>query len=257
MSTPKGRLYARTWRPSEGERGAPVLLFHDSLGCVDLWREFPAALCAATQRRVIAYDRLGFGRSDPRHDVLPPSFIGDEASVLPVLSAGLGFEAFVAFGHSVGGGMAACCAARAPQQVQALVTEAAQAFVEERTLAGIRAARAELTQDPQLSRLAKYHGTKARWVLEAWTETWLSPAFAAWNLDEELGKVRCPVLAIHGDQDEFGSVQQPERIGARVRGPATVHVISGCGHVPHRTHSEEVLRQVRAFVDGVANTAGA
>ena len=257
VSTPQGRLYARTWQPTYGERGVPFLLFHDSLGCVDLWRDFPAALCAATRRRVIAYDRLGFGRSDPRHDVLPPTFIGDEASMVPLLSAQLGFDGFIAFGHSVGGGMAVSCAARFPQQVRALVTEAAQAFVEERTLAGIRAAKAELAQDPQLGRLAKYHGAKARWVLDAWTETWLSPGFASWRLDDELARVHCPVLAIHGDQDEFGSVQQPERIGARVRGPSSVQVISGCGHVPHRTCAEEVLRCVRTFVDGVPGAVGA
>ena len=214
-----------------------------------LWREFPAALCAATGRRVVAYDRAGFGRSAPRTDVLPASFITDEApAAVPALRAQLGLDTFVAFGHSVGGGMAVGCAARFPEQVVALVTESAQAFVEERTLAGIRTARAELVQT--MARLEKHHGPRARWVLDAWTETWLSPAFAAWSLDAELAQVRCPVLALHGDQDEFGSVLQPARIAAHVRGPASVQVLAGVGHVPHRSHPALVLELVRRFVDG-------
>jgi pimeloyl-ACP methyl ester carboxylesterase len=243
-------LYAKSWRPEEAEGRPPILLFHDSLGCVELWREFPEALCAETRRRVIAYDRLGFGRSEPRSDPLQPSFIGDEALLaVPALRDQLGFGDFVAFGHSVGGGMAVGCAARFPRQVAALVTEAAQAFVEERTLAGIRAAKAELTQPAGLVRLEKYHGARARWVLDAWTETWLGPAFASWRLDSELHQVRCPVLAIHGDEDEFGSPQQAERIGALARGPASVRILAGCGHVPHRARPDEVMSAVQEFLD--------
>jgi pimeloyl-ACP methyl ester carboxylesterase len=54
---------------------APLVLMHDSLGSVDLWREFPAQLAAATGREVIAYDRLGFGHSDPNPHRLQPSFV--------------------------------------------------------------------------------------------------------------------------------------------------------------------------------------
>lgn len=250
---PQGRLFVRAWDAGSGARKAageaPVLLLHDSLGCVDLWRDFPAALAAGLGRRVIAYDRLGFGRSDPRAGALTPDFIEEEARiVLPLLQRELGFRRFVGFGHSVGGGMAVHCAALHPGDCAALVTESAQAFVEERTRAGILDAR-DAFQDPaRFARLARYHGDKARWVLDAWTETWLSPAFAGWSLEAVLPRVRCPLLALHGEHDEFGSRRQPDTLARLAAGGARVELIAGAFHVPHREQAAPVLRLVRDFL---------
>ena len=250
VATPQGRLFARVWNDDAARPDrAPIVLLHDSLGCVELWRDFPSALSAATGRTVVAYDRLGFGGSDPHPGRLALDFVTDEPrrGLLPVADA-LRIERMILFGHSVGGGMAIAAAAVAPERIVAVVTESAQAFVEERTLAGIRAARASFQAPEQLERLARYHGTKARWVLDAWTETWLSPAFATFTLDAELRRVRCPVLAIHGDGDEFGSVAFPERIARLPSPPGRAVVLERCGHVPHREQPAIVLRNVVALV---------
>jgi pimeloyl-ACP methyl ester carboxylesterase len=192
---------------------------------------------------VIAYDRLGFGKSDPYPGQLGIDFIREEAQVaFPALCDQLEFDRFVGFGHSVGGGMAIAAAAAFPARCQAVVTESAQAFVERRTTESISDAKRAFAQESQLDRLKKYHGDKAEWVLNAWIETWLSPAFAGWNLDEDLAGVQCPVLAIHGENDEYGSVAHPERIGALARGPATVAILRACGHVPHREKEAAVTR---------------
>lgn len=247
---PQGRLFARSWQPAT-PRGpaAPIVLFHDSLGCVELWRDFPAALAEASGRRVIAYDRLGFGRSDPRVGLLAAGFVAEEAgSTLPALQRALGFGRFIGFGHSVGGGMAVHCAALHPGDCAGLVTESAQAFVEERTLAGIREAKAGFQDPAQFGRLARYHGDKARWVLEAWTETWLDPAFRAWSLADVLPRVRCPLLALHGEHDEFGSAGQPRMIAGRAAGPARVEIIDGAFHVPHREQAGRVLALASSFL---------
>lgn len=251
IPTERGTLFARSWVPSIpiDEEGPTILLFHDSLGCVDVWRDFPAQLAAATGRRVVAYDRLGFGRSDAFPGVLPHSFVQDEgAAVVPLLRAALGLRTLILFGHSVGGGMAVATAARFNDASVALVTESAQSFVEARTLDGVRAARTAFREAGQLERLARYHGDKARWVLDAWTETWLDPAYADWVLDEELRRVRCPTLALHGDADEFGSVQHPARIASLVGGPSCAVILEGCGHVPHREQPQRVLDEVSRFL---------
>ena len=251
IDTANGRLFARSWLPSsrpEGDR-SPILLFHDSLGCVELWRDFPERLARVTGRRVIAYDRLGFGRSDPYPGPLPLTFVHEErASVAPPLTEALGLETFVCFGHSVGGGMAIATAAGLPTRCDVVVTEAAQTFVEPRTIAGLRAAKADFAQPGQLERLARYHGAKARWVLDAWIETWLSPAFAGWSLDDELRAVLCPTLALHGDRDEYGSVEHPARIARLVQGPSRAVILEGCGHVPHRERPSVVLEEVGTFI---------
>jgi len=226
----------------------PILLFHDSLGCVALWRSFPAALAAATGRRVVAYDRLGFGRSDPHPGHLTLGFVAAEAANVPLLCEALGIADFVACGHSVGGGMAVAASAALPNAITAVITAAAQAFVEDRTAAGIRAAREAFAAPGQIERLARHHGDKARWVLDAWTETWLSPRFADWTLDDDLRRLRCPVLAIHGDRDEYGSRLHPERIGRLSGGPCEVLILDDCGHVPHREKADDVLRAVSVFL---------
>ncbi len=251
VEVPGDILFAREWCP-DTPHGAPVVLLHDSLGSVAQWREFPEALAAATGRAVIAYDRLGFGASSQRTEQLTVGFIDDEAEVyLPALVRALGLDAHVLFGHSVGGGMALAAAAQDGSCV-AVITEAAQAFVEERTLAGIRAAREGFRDAAQFSRLEKWHGDKAGWVLDAWTEVWLSSAFRDWSLDPYLNRVHCPVLAIHGGVDEYGSEAFPRRITQGVSGPARMELLAGCGHVPHRERQSDVLALVQGFLEGHA-----
>lgn len=245
------RLFTRSWIPSDLEAGrrAPILLFHDSLGCIELWRSFPERLAAATGRRVVAYDRLGFGRSDPHPGKLGLAFVGDEGrSVMPLLCDQLGIGDFVACGHSVGGGMAVETAAQWPGRCRALVTIAAQAFVEDRTLEGIRLAQRDLQGPGNLARLARYHGDKTAWVVDAWIETWLSPAFANWTLDRPLAGVCCPVLAIHGELDEYGSPRHPQRIA---EGRGETLILEGIGHVPHREAEGALVTAIAGFLAAI------
>ena len=252
---PQGRIFAREWNPPGGDAvgaASPIVLFHDSLGCVELWRDFPAALSVASGRRVIAYDRLGFGRSDAREALPELDFIAEEARVyFPAVREQLGLERFVVFGHSVGGGMAVNCAAAFAGACDALITESAQVFPEDLTLSSIAAAKGQFVDESQLQRLARYHGDKARWVLDAWTENWLHPGFAAWSLKSVLPQVRCPVLAIHGMHDEYGTSVHPETIGELSAGPAQVAILPDTFHVPHRERPEAVIELVCAFLEPV------
>lgn len=250
VALPQGRLFTRTWQPAAAAGAAPILMLHDSLGCVALWRDFPALLAQATGRRVIAYDRWGFGRSDPRPDLPALGFVAEEARlVLPALCEQLGLDAYVALGHSVGGGMAICAAAAQPTPCRALVTIAAQVFAEDRTLEGIRVAREQFKDPLQLERLAKYHGDKAAWVVRAWTDTWLSPRFADWTLVDLLPQVRVPALAIHGEKDEYGTTRHATLIGQGCAGPVQVELLQGIGHVPQREGPQRVVGLIAAFLD--------
>ncbi len=260
VHTPRGRLFVKTWdgAPSGGSGRAPMVLLHDSLGCVDLWRDFPERLARAAGRCVVAYDRLGFGRSDTYPGALGPGFVDEEATGgFAAVRDHLEIGDFLVFGHSVGGGMATVCAATYPRQCRALITQSAQAFVEERTLAGIREAQRMFAGEGQIDRLRRYHGDKAEWVLDAWVSTWLSEAFRHWTLDDALRGVYCPVLAIHGEHDEYGSVRHPERIASGTAGPAATHILSECGHVPHREQPEAVLAAVESFLAEHALTSAA
>ena len=249
VTVPGGSVFVRRWRAGPAA-DSPVVLLHDSLGSVEQWRDFPAALALSTGREIVAYDRLGFGRSTPRASRPGIEFIDDEArTFFPAIRQALGVGRFSLFGHSVGGAMAVAIASTTADACDAVITEAAQAFVEARTLAGIHAAQAQFADPAQFDRLARWHGDKARWVLDSWTEVWLAPEFANWNLDADLARVSCPLLAIHGDTDEFGSEAFPRRITARAGGRAELAILEQCGHVPHRERQEEVLSLTKSFLD--------
>jgi pimeloyl-ACP methyl ester carboxylesterase len=253
VDVPGGKVFVCQWRPASATTNAPVILLHDSLGCVALWRDFPESLAHCLRRPVIAYDRLGFGQSTARRELPSVNFIREEAEVFfpPLLNAS-GVNEFALFGHSVGGAMALLIAASSGSRCQAVITEAAQPYVEPLTLTSIRAGKEQFSQPEQLNRLTKYHGEKSQWVVNAWTEVWLAPAFASWSLEADLGKVQCPVLALHGELDEYGSVEFPRRIVSGVisgaKGRAEMMILKGCGHIPHRERKEEVLNLTSQFL---------
>src|SRR5690606_11496381 len=153
VDVPGGRVFVRRWRAGAYLR-SPIVLLHDSLGCVDMWRDFPAELAKVTNRDVIAYDRLGFGKSSPRMEPPSVAFIAEEAGIyFPGIQRALDVSRFALFGHSVGGAMAVTIAAVHGQFCDAVVTESAQAFVEERTLSGIRTAKEQFGDPEQLSKI--------------------------------------------------------------------------------------------------------
>ncbi|GAA0621231.1 alpha/beta fold hydrolase [Halomonas beimenensis] len=248
IETEHGGLHAMCWSPPGSAPRSPVVLLHDSLGCVGLWRDFPERLARATGRAVVAYDRLGYGRSDPYPGSLPHRFIDDEARHgFAALRHRLGLERFVLLGHSVGGAMATVAAGRHAEACEGLITVSAQAYVEERTLAGIREAERAFHEPGRMARLARHHGAKADWVLRSWVDTWHAEAFRHWCLDEALAEVRCPTLVIHGECDEYGSLGQPRRIASLTPGGEPT-LLSDCGHVPHRECPERLIEVIRAFL---------
>ncbi|SFC01546.1 Pimeloyl-ACP methyl ester carboxylesterase [Marinospirillum celere] len=249
LKVPGGDIFVRLWQPELCKSSLPIILLHDSLGSVELWRDFPQRLAEHLQQPVFAYDRLGFGQSSPR-DALPSwHFVEEEAEVyFPELLRGLDIQEFALLGHSVGGAMALNVAAVYGQICRWVVTEAAQTFVEERTREGIRQAEKLFVDPSQFERLKRWHGDKAQWVLDAWIKTWLAPEFSDWNLSSALARIESPVLALHGDQDEYGSSAFPELIVRQVPTGAQMRLLSECGHVPHREQQEQVLAEIESFL---------
>jgi len=242
-------IHTKKWHTDAVDHAlAPIILMHDSLGCVALWRDFPARLAQATARVVYAYDRLGFGLSDASTQPLAHSFVITEAeqafkAVLDYFS----IQNFVILGHSVGGGMAVAIAAAYPVHCQGLISISAQYAVEALTLKGISEAKIGFQQAGQMERLERYHPEKAQWVLDAWTETWLSPAFQDWNLARVIDGVCCPTLIIHGELDEYGSTGQPQQIFEGVSGQAELHILEGLHHMPHKEQPELVVALIAEF----------
>ena len=183
------RLRARSLPPS---RGAPTLVFlHDSLGCITTWRDFPDRLAQACDCGALVYDRRGYGASDPfAPGMRTARYLHDEAAVLARLLEVCAVDDAVLFGHSDGGTIALLAAALHPQRIRAVISEAAHVSVDERTLAGVRAAQETLRTTDLPARLARHHGDKAQAVAAAWIDTWLAPWFRGWNIEPELRDIR-------------------------------------------------------------------
>ncbi len=229
--------------------GRPVLLLlHEGLGCVALWRDFPQQLAAATGCRTVVWSRPGYGGSAAYSEARTPRYMHREAEdILPDFLAALEIEKPVLIGHSDGGSIALIFAGTFPQVPLGIVVMAPHEFVEAETLAGIRQAREvwHTTDWPQ--KLARYHQDAPR-VFSDWNDTWLSPEFRDWNIEEYLRTISCPVLAMQGEDDEYATMRQIEVIGERVAGAGLLR-LPRCGHSPHRDQGAAVLEAITAFVN--------
>lgn len=251
------RLYVRRLHASLEPLGAArttIVFLHDSLGCVETWRDFPEVLASAVGFDAVVYDRQGYGRSSP-FGPMPRTlqYLEAEAQVLRRLLDALEIDSAVLFGHSDGGSIALIAAAMEPARIAAVVTEGAHVFVEDVTLRGIREAQESLGTTDLAQRLARYHGDKVPALTAAWIDTWLSPAFRSWNIERYLPDIRCPVLVMQGEQDEFGTVEQVNAIVRGVGARAKSLMIPDIGHTPHREARETVLEAASAFVAALPN----
>jgi pimeloyl-ACP methyl ester carboxylesterase len=235
-----------------GHAGAPLVVFlHEGLGSVAMWRHFPEALCAAAGMRGLVFSRYGYGRSTPRPAVekWPVDFMHVQAHVvLPALFARLGIDdAPWLFGHSDGASIALLYAAAFPARVAGLVAVAPHVFVEEVSVTSIERARVAYEATNMREKLARYHDDPDS-AFRGWNGIWLDPAFRAWNIEQYLPRIRCPVLAVQGEDDEYGTMAQIDAI-ARLVPHARLLKLPGCGHSPHRDQPAAMTDAVVAFLN--------
>lgn len=228
----------------------PTLVFlHDSLGCIELWRDFPQLLSEATHCNLLVYDRQGYGKSSPFGGTeRGNNYLEVEADVLNLLLEELGIHHAILFGHSDGGSIALITAAKYPEKIKGIITEGAHIFVEEITLQGIGEAVKAYHTTNLSEKLAKYHGDKTEAVFWAWAKTWLTDEFAEWSIEHFLPQIQCPVLVIQGEKDEFGSLAQINGIVEQVSGKAERLIMPSIGHTPHKEAKEVVLKKTAQFI---------
>ena len=225
-----------------------IVLLHEGLGSVAMWKSFPAALAERTGCCVFAYSRAGHGRSAPAALPREPDYLEREAiEVLPDVLAAAGIERPILFGHSDGGSIALAFAATYPEALSGLILEAPHVFVEDLSVESIAATR---TTFPTFrERLARYHDDVDA-TFRGWNDIWLDPRFRGWSIVDWLARIRVPVLAIQGRDDEYGTLAQLDAIEANIPGARRL-VIDRCGHSPHRDAEAAVLAAAAAFVDSL------
>jgi pimeloyl-ACP methyl ester carboxylesterase len=232
-----------------GVADAPaIVLLHEGLGSIAMWRDFPSRLHARTGRTVMAYSRWGYGDSDPLTSPRPIDYMQREGEVvLPDLLAQLGLERAVVFGHSDGASIALIAAGARPDLCAALILEAPHVVVEDVSIRSIAQARVAWQTTNLRERLARYHADPAG-AFFGWNDVWLDARFRDWNIEAYAERVTCPVLLVQGENDEYGTLDQLARIMRHVPG-AQSFVLPGAGHSPHREDPDAVIDRVGVFLD--------
>lgn len=238
------------------EAFAPTLVFlHEGLGSAGLWRDFPDRLAAATGCGSLVYSRAGYGRSEPAELPRPVTFMHEEAKVLMEVLERTGVRDPILVGHSDGASIAIIRAGMGIEPwPRALILEVPHVFTEPHGLASIAAIRDEYAEGDLRERLARHHD-HVDVAFRGWNDVWLDPGFEAWNIEESLPRIDCPVLVVQGEDDAYGTWRQVEAIQRGCGGPVEVLAVPG-GHAPHREHPERVLAAMARFVETVGGREG-
>jgi len=246
--TAAGRKLEYEWLEVD-EPGRPTLVFlHEGLGSIRQWRDFPLRVVQSTGCRALLYNRYGYGQSEilvePRRSV---RFMHEEAlESLPEVLAVLGIEAPMLIGHSDGASIALIHAG-AGHAVRGLALMAPHVFVEQAGIRAIEQAKRDFETSDLAQRLGKYHRDPRR-TFYLWNDVWLDAAFLAWNIEEVLPKIRCPVLVIQGHEDAYGTMAQLDAIERGIAGHCKLVKLECCGHSPFRDQPEATLAALTRFV---------
>jgi pimeloyl-ACP methyl ester carboxylesterase len=233
---------------------AEVMVFlHEGLGSVSMWRDFPHTLCMALGFRGLVYSRPGYGHSTPRSpdDHWGIDFMHRQADeVLPALLSAAGIDASKQppwlFGHSDGGSIALLYAMHRPDQLSGCIVLAPHIFVEDIALKQIAEAARDYQHGDLRLRLARHHAQpdSAFW---GWNNAWLNPQFKSWRIDADLQRITCPLLAIQGVDDEYGTLAQIRDIANRVS-QCKLRILENCGHSPHRDQPRTLIQAIQHFL---------
>lgn len=227
----------------------PLLVFlHEGLGSIELWKDFPSKVGASLDLDILVFDRNGYGHSDPLVEKRGADYLHRAAlQELPaILQQIVPERKYIFWGHSDGGTIA-LLQANGNSNCVGVITEAAHVIVEKETLEGILPA-IDAFEKGKLKGLSRYHGDKTETIFYAWAHTWLAPSFKDWNICSEITDVRCPVLAMQGEDDQYGTYRQLELIRKNVHGYCQVEAIGSCGHAPHVEQQEKALQTGVKFI---------
>ncbi|BCH28197.1 hydrolase [Mesorhizobium sp. L-8-10] len=243
----KSLEWAAWWR--ESAEDAPVIvMLHEGLGCLSLWRGFPGQIADATGLPVFAYSRAGYGQSDPAELPRPPDYMTREAiDVLPAVLDAIGARNYILLGHSDGATIAAIHAGSVGDfRIRGAVLMAPHFFTEPMGLAEIAKAKEAFATTDLRQRMARHHRDPEA-TFRGWNDAWLDPGFVSWNVADVIDYLRVPVLVIQGEHDQYGTVAQIEEIENRSSAPVDVVLLEDCRHSPQFDQPERTIEAVREF----------
>lgn len=226
-----------------------IVLLHEGLGSISLWRDFPQNLADSTGHEVLVYSRYGYGNSEAAKG-FPFRYMHDEALLsLPELLTALHIKNPILLGHSDGASITLIAAGGSNIKPKAVIVMAPHVLVEPICFNAIEQASQIYTTSGLKDKLSKHHADVDSAFL-GWSNAWLSPEFKNWNIEEYLPGITCPILTIQGFEDEYGTMAQLDTIAEKSTQAKVVETlrINNCRHSPHKDHPDQVLTTVNHFL---------
>jgi lipoate-protein ligase A len=246
--TAAGRRLRGHWRGPRPQAAPTLVFLHDALGSVRLWRDFPDQLVKATGCGALVYDRWGSGDSEPLAPPHAPDYMLQEALLsLPEVLEETGVREAILVGQSDGASIALAYAGAHPASVLGVIALSPHLFVEARTLAKIDEQIRDFDAGDLKARLRRHHGTNTEALFARLVEVWTAKAPGeGWGLEPYVARLRCPVLAIQGEDDEFFSAAQLEALARLIPGRLETLRIAGSAHYPlHQARNDVLAASIR------------
>jgi len=235
------------------QKDFPVLIFlHEGLGCTRMWKDFPKKLSQGTGCSALVFSRFGYGKSDPAPLPWKINFMHEQAlKILPEIIKKAQIKQYILIGHSDGGSIGVIFAGspniKERDGLKGLITEAAHVFCELITVDCIKQAKINYEHNDLRQGLEKYHGSNTENAFRGWNDVWLNPQFIHWNIEKYLNKIRVPMFAIQGKDDQYGTNKQIISIKTHVNDIET-YLLDNCRHAPHNDQPKIVLDLMSQFI---------
>ena len=246
IDTPFGKHHVQILSPQYPKSEIDLVFLHDALGSIAQWKHFPETLVSATNMRGVIIERIGHGRSEIKLQDHDSNYLHREAlDILPIILAKLNIVNPILIGHSDGATISLIFASRfAPA---GLILISPHTFVEDQTLTGIK--KMKKKQSNVIEKLTFFHGDKSKSLFNSWHSIWLNKTFRTWNIFEELESIRCPILVIQGEEDQYGTLDQIDAIQQKSNSTTfNKLLISHVGHSPHLESEQLCLDSIVAFL---------
>ena len=245
-----GHAICCEWVPAKSSKNPTLIFLHEGLGSIGQWRDLPAALGSISGFNVLVFDRFGHGSS--AH--LPPPYLRplkyfrlEAENTIPDLLDNFNITEAILVGHSDGATIAILASTLGDNRIRAVIAEAGHWFVEDQTLASVRELLHQWSNSDLRKRLKKYHGDNLEGMFFGWANLWLDPSFAAFDIRPKLETVSCPVLAIQGSDDRYGTLDQLQALTG-ISGYLDTYSLHSCGHHPHIEARENYIKLVEKFL---------
>ena len=238
------------WTPAQSPEKPTLIFLHEGLGGIGQWRDIPQTLGHISGFNILVFDRFGHGCSAR----LPPPYLRplkyfqlEAQNTIPDLLDKFRIQTAILVGHSDGATIAVLASSLGDSRIHGVIAEAGHWFVESKTLSSVKNLLQHWPQSALRNRLRKYHRDNVDGMFFGWTNLWLNPLFSSFDIRPKLKAISCPVLAIQGFDDEYGSLDQLQAL-SRVSGHLDTYCLNSCGHHPHLEAKDNYLKYVEKFL---------